>query len=224
MKGFDKFSIGIVIGMVLLIVFIIVAALLHPEPKDDRMEEEPSIFDGERIPTTEVIVAIQPIAQGSEFVQSSVGRRPWPANNVPPDVIADEAELFGKVANREIIQGQPIIRDMLADKPDLMNAPQLYASCDVEDSTMLVYSFSAEAGAKEPNIVLGSSGVVRLQAVDEGNQAKISCNRDGFGQVTVNFVDPNTTTKDMILYSCTLPLECQDGAVTVTTYSPPETE
>jgi len=223
MKGFDKFSIGIVIGTVLLIVFIIVAALLHPEPKSNQTEE-PNIFDGERIPTTEIIVALRPIAPGSEFVQSSVGRRAWPANNVPPDVIADESELFGKVANREIIQGQPIIRDMLTDKSNLGNAPYLYASCDVEGDTMLVYSFSAEAGAKEPNIVLGSSGVVRLEDIEGINQAKISCSRNGFGQVTVNFVDPNATTKDMILYSCTLPLECQDGAVTITTYSPTETK
>lgn len=67
------------------------------------------------IPTTQVIVALQPIPRGSEFVAGSIGRRDWPANNVPPEVIADEAETIGKVARTEIVQGQVIVRDMLVD-------------------------------------------------------------------------------------------------------------
>jgi pilus assembly protein CpaB len=67
------------------------------------------------IPTTEVIVALQPIARGTEFVAGSIGRRPWPANNVPPDIIADEAETIGKVAKTDIVQGQVIVRSMLVD-------------------------------------------------------------------------------------------------------------
>ncbi len=68
------------------------------------------------IPTTQVIVALQPIARGSEFVAGSIGRRDWPANNVPPEIIADEAETIGKVAKTEIVQGQVIVRSMLVDK------------------------------------------------------------------------------------------------------------
>lgn len=68
------------------------------------------------IPTTQVIVALQPIARGSEFVAGSIGRRDWPANNVPPDTVADEAETIGKVAKTEIVQGQVIVRTMLVDK------------------------------------------------------------------------------------------------------------
>lgn len=68
------------------------------------------------IPTTEVIVALQPIARGSEFVAGSIGRRDWPANNVPPEIIADEAETIGKVAKTEIVQGQVLVRSMLVDK------------------------------------------------------------------------------------------------------------
>ncbi len=68
------------------------------------------------IPTTQVIVALQPIARGSEFVAGSIGRRDWPANNVPPDIIADEAETIGKVAKTEIVQGQVLVRSMLVDK------------------------------------------------------------------------------------------------------------
>jgi len=76
----------------------------------------PAPVDGELgIPTTEVIVALQPIARGTEFVAGSIGRRPWPANNVPPDIIADEAETIGKVAKTDIVQGQVIVRSMLVD-------------------------------------------------------------------------------------------------------------
>jgi Flp pilus assembly protein CpaB len=67
------------------------------------------------IPTTQVIVALQPIGRGSQFVAGSIGRRDWPANNVPPEIIADEAETIGKVAKTEIVQGQVIVRSMLAD-------------------------------------------------------------------------------------------------------------
>jgi Flp pilus assembly protein CpaB len=67
------------------------------------------------IPTTQVIVALQPIGRGSEFVAGSIGRRDWPANNVPPEIIADEAETIGKVAKTDIVQGQVIVRSMLVD-------------------------------------------------------------------------------------------------------------
>jgi Flp pilus assembly protein CpaB len=67
------------------------------------------------IPTTQVIVALQPIGRGSEFVAGSIGRRDWPANNVPPEVIADEAETIGKVAKTDVVQGQIIVRSMLVD-------------------------------------------------------------------------------------------------------------
>jgi pilus assembly protein CpaB len=72
--------------------------------------------EGQPIPTTQVIVALQPIARGSEFVAGSIGRRDWPANNVPPEIIADEAETIGKVAKTEIVQGQVLVRSMLVDK------------------------------------------------------------------------------------------------------------
>ena len=60
-------------------------------------------------------MALQPIGRGASFVAGSIGRRDWPANNVPPDIIADEAETIGKVAKTEIVQGQVIVRGMMAD-------------------------------------------------------------------------------------------------------------
>jgi Flp pilus assembly protein CpaB len=67
------------------------------------------------VPTTQILVAIQNIPRGSEISADSVEFRDWPANNVPPDVIADEAELIGKVVKTDIFQGQPIVRSMLTE-------------------------------------------------------------------------------------------------------------
>ncbi len=68
------------------------------------------------VPTTKVIVAAQNIPRGSKISEDLVTRRDWPAGSEPPDVIADEAELLGKVASSEIYQGQPIVRSMLAEE------------------------------------------------------------------------------------------------------------
>jgi Mg-chelatase subunit ChlD len=70
------------------------------------------------ISTTSVIVALQPISQGSEFVVGSIGRRAWPANNLPDNFILDEAETIGQVARMDIVQGQVIVREMLMDAPN----------------------------------------------------------------------------------------------------------
>ncbi len=83
-----------------------------PEPTPEKPVQQQ---EEQGIPTTQVIVALQPIPRGSEFVAGSIGRRDWPANNVPPDIIADEAETIGKVAKTEIVQGQVIVRSMLID-------------------------------------------------------------------------------------------------------------
>jgi hypothetical protein len=68
----------------------------------------------QEIPSSEVIVALQPIPRGGQFVEGSIGRRSWPADNVPPDIIQDEIETIGMVAKTEIIQGQIVVRSMLA--------------------------------------------------------------------------------------------------------------
>jgi len=108
---------GIILGLATLgaVAFLALGSggggiLPAPSPTSPPVAEEE-----QGIPTTQVIVALQPIGRGSQFVRGSIGRRDWPANNVPPDIIADEAETIGKVAKTEIVQGQVIVRSMLAD-------------------------------------------------------------------------------------------------------------
>jgi len=70
---------------------------------------------GVEVPTTQIIVAAQNIARGSEISEDLVTRRDWPAGSEPPDIVADEAELIGKLAKTDIFQGQPIVRSMLTE-------------------------------------------------------------------------------------------------------------
>lgn len=107
---------GIILGLATLgaVAFLFLGggglpAFEEPTPPVVEAVETPGI------PTTQVIVALQPIGRGADFVAGSIGRRDWPANNVPPEVIADEAETIGKVAKTDIVQGQIIVRDMLVD-------------------------------------------------------------------------------------------------------------
>ncbi len=108
---------GVILGLATVgaVAFLLLGGGLfpgEPEPAPAVPVQEP---EPGGIPTTQVIVALQPIPRGSEFVAGSIGRRDWPANNVPPDIIADEAETIGKVAKTEIVQGQVIVRSMLVD-------------------------------------------------------------------------------------------------------------
>jgi Flp pilus assembly protein CpaB len=108
---------GIILGLAVLgaVLFLVLQgggatpAEETPQPQTGP-EAQPT-----EIATTEIIVALQPIPRGAEFVQGAIGRRAWPIGNIPPNAIADEAETIGKVAKTEIFQGQVIVRDMLTD-------------------------------------------------------------------------------------------------------------
>jgi hypothetical protein len=109
---------GIILGLATVgaVAFLFLGGGGVPTLEEPTPTVTPGITEGEGgIPTTQVIVALQPIGRGSEFVAGSIGRRDWPANNVPPDIIADEAETIGKVAKTDIVQGQVIVRSMLVD-------------------------------------------------------------------------------------------------------------
>jgi pilus assembly protein CpaB len=111
----------IILGIILgLAAIAAIAILVLPgggeEPTAEEGQTAPAQQEPQSAQTTQVIVALQPIARGTEFVAGSIGRRDWPINNVPPNTIADEAETIGKVAKTDIVQGQVIVRDMLVDK------------------------------------------------------------------------------------------------------------
>jgi len=109
---------GIILGLATIgaVVFLFVGGGLGGPAPEETVEAIPQVApESTGIPTTQVIVALQPIGRGDTFVSGSIGRRDWPADNVPPDIIADEAETIGKVAKTDIVQGQVIVRSMLVD-------------------------------------------------------------------------------------------------------------
>ncbi len=107
---------GVVLGLATLgaVAFLFLSGGVTPT-QPTPAPTVPAAGATKEVPTREVIVALQPIPRGAPFVEGSIGRRPWPAESVPPDVIQDEIETIGKVAKTEIVQGQIIVRSMLAD-------------------------------------------------------------------------------------------------------------
>ncbi len=104
---------GVILAMATaVIVLIALSRGITPAPPPPTPEGGPTAAP----PTTKVWVALQPIPRGGEFVPGTLGLRDWPNTNVPPDVIGDQSETVGRVATRDVFQGEPILRTMLTAK------------------------------------------------------------------------------------------------------------
>ena len=107
---------GVILGLATAVIILVVltrqggpiAPPVAPTPAPEKAATA--------VPTQKVWVALQPIPRGGEFVEGTLGLRDWPSTNVPPDVIGDISETIGRVAATDIVQGQPILRSMLAEK------------------------------------------------------------------------------------------------------------
>ena len=106
---------GVLLGLVTAIIVLFVLTgqgpIIAPPPQPPVGDETPT-----PVPTEMVWVALQPIPRGGEFTEGTLGLREWPSSNVPPEVIGDQSETFGAVARVDIVQGQPILRSMLAPR------------------------------------------------------------------------------------------------------------
>jgi len=105
---------GVLLGLVTAIIVLFVLTgqgPITPPPPPSVGDETPT-----PVPTEMVWVALQPIPRGGEFTEGTLGLREWPSSNVPPEVIGDQSETFGSVARVDIVQGQPILRSMLAPR------------------------------------------------------------------------------------------------------------
>ncbi|MFC1975981.1 Flp pilus assembly protein CpaB [Chloroflexota bacterium] len=110
---------GVVLGVLTLgaVLFLVIGGNFLTGIISEVATPTPGIPDGQPTPETvtrEVIVALQPIPRGAQFVEGSIGPRPWPEESIPPEVIQDEIETIGMVAKTEVVQGQIILRSMLA--------------------------------------------------------------------------------------------------------------
>jgi Flp pilus assembly protein CpaB len=105
---------GITLGLATAVIVLVVLTRqtgLTPTPTT-----RPEAGTATPVPTQKVWVALQPIPRGGDFVEGTLGLRDWPSTNVPPTVIGDISETIGRVAAVDIVQGQPILRSMLAEK------------------------------------------------------------------------------------------------------------
>jgi pilus assembly protein CpaB len=106
---------GVILGLATAVIVLVVLTRQGPsfpsQPPPPGVETATPI-----IPTQQVWVALQPIARGGEFVEGTLGLRDWPSSNVPPEVIGDKSETIGRVAAVDVVQGQPILRTMLAER------------------------------------------------------------------------------------------------------------
>jgi len=106
----------IVLGVIFGLLAAVVILVALPRQPTTGPAATPAPGEGTPVvPTEKVWVALQPIPRGGEFVDGTMGLRDWPSSNVPPDAIGDESETIGRVAAVDIVQGQPILRSMLAE-------------------------------------------------------------------------------------------------------------
>ena len=113
-RGRLLIMLGVILGLATAVIVLVVLArqpTLTPTPGRPTGAETST-----PVPTQKVWVALQPIPRGGEFVEGTLGLRDWPSSNVPPNVIGDISETIGRVAAVDIVQGQPILRSMLAEK------------------------------------------------------------------------------------------------------------
>lgn len=65
--------------------------------------------------TATTVVALQPISRGTVIQPGAVEAREWPADNLPPGSFTTEAEVLYRTVITDIVQGQVIVADMLAE-------------------------------------------------------------------------------------------------------------
>jgi Flp pilus assembly protein CpaB len=112
-RGRLLIMLGVILGLATAVIVLVVLArqpTLTPAPARPIGAETST-----PVPTQKVWVALQPIPRGGAFIEGTLGLRDWPSSNVPPNVIGDVSETIGRVAAVDIVQGQPILRSMLAE-------------------------------------------------------------------------------------------------------------
>jgi Flp pilus assembly protein CpaB len=112
-RGRLLIMLGVILGLATAVIVLVV---LSRQPNLTPTPPPTGAGTATPVPTQKVWVALQPIPRGGEFVEGTLGLRDWPSSNVPPNVIGDISETIGRVAAVDIVQGQPILRSMLAEK------------------------------------------------------------------------------------------------------------
>jgi Flp pilus assembly protein CpaB len=101
----------ILLGLVLAVGAVLAAVLLSRGQKPP----PPASATPQPVPTTKIVVAIQPIARGGQIITAAVSLFDWPNTQVPTGALTDVRMAIGKFAKIDIPQGLPILPSMIAE-------------------------------------------------------------------------------------------------------------
>lgn len=127
------------------------------------------------VPTQKVLVALQNISQAQPIDPALVELREFEKSQVPPDALFSTADVAGKLAARDIAQGQIIRRDMLTDKQSIVEKG-INASFFIPPGKVAVAfpidELSSVAYALQPGDTIDMLITVQLVSLDPETQIK----------------------------------------------------
>lgn len=129
----------------------------------------------EEVPKAKVLIAVQNIGAAQPIDPAAVQLREVEENQVPPDAVTTPADIVGKLAAKDIVQGQIIRRDMLTDKEEIVekgvNASFLIPPGKVAVA-FPIDELSSVAYALEPGDSVDLLITVNMVSVDPASQIK----------------------------------------------------
>jgi pilus assembly protein CpaB len=203
---------GVILAMVTAIIVLVVVTRMQPSAPTPT--PPPSAVEPTGVPTQKVWVALQPIPRGGEFVEGALGLRDWPTTNVPPDIIADKSETFGRVAKTDVVQGQPILRSMLAEKAAAGQAALLIPEGRVAVA-FPINEQSSVAYAIQPGDYVDVLIMASFIDIDQEFQAELP-------NIIQFFIQTQTGTQQQGATSYTLSEKADQGRFEVPPNFPPE--
>ncbi len=177
-RGRILILIGIILGLVTTVaVFLIL-----------RSPTKEAAGPIEEAPKQKVLIAIQNIGEAQPIDPAAVELREIEQSQVPPDAVMNTADIIGKLAAVDIVQGQIIRRDMITDKKSIVEKGT-HASFLIPPGKVAVAfpidELSSVAYALEPGDSVDMLITFNMVSVDPETQIKLPLpTTDEQGQAT----------------------------------------
>ncbi len=164
-RGRFLILIGIILGLVTTVAVFLI--LRSPEKEAAGPTE---------VPKQKVLIAVQNIGQAQPIDPAAVELREMEQSQVPPDAVMSTADIVGKLAAVDIVQGQIIRRDMLTDKRSIVEKG-INASFLIPPGKVAVAfpidELSSVAYALEPGDTVDMLITFNMVSVDPETQIKL---------------------------------------------------
>lgn len=150
-----------------------------------QMQVQPASAEGN--PMSSIIVAAQTIPLGQKIVDAHLESAPWPADRVPDDASTEMDEIKGRVAAQTIYQGEPILKQKIAEH-------------GVGSTLSALISRNKRAVTVRVNDVVGVAGFVlpgnTVDVLASGDERRGEPTKTVLQNVKVLAVDQTTGNKD----------------------------